>query len=100
MVKFFDCRGVGSLKISSVMPSGLGSRAPAECPMVSASGVRGFACWWQNCTTAKAPGGAEMVRKWSGFPGARVYDPQKHNDSPGGEPKSVQNQSGIGGAVF
>ena len=53
-----------------------------------------------NCTTAKTPGGAEMVWKWSDFPGARVYDPQKHNDSPGGEPKSVQNRSGFRGAVL
>ena len=29
----FDRRGVCSLKISSVTPSGLGSRAPAECRM-------------------------------------------------------------------
>jgi len=45
-----------------------------------------------NCTMAKTLGGMGMVWKWSGFPGARagarVYDPQKHNDSP------VENQNG------
>ena len=46
-------------------------------------------------------GGVEMVWKWSGFPGARarvrVYDRSRHSDSPGGEPKSVQNRSGFRG---
>ena len=69
--------------------------------MLICVGVRGFACWRQNCTAAKTPGGLEMVWKWSGFPGARagarVCDPQKNNDFPSGEQKSVQNRSGFGG---
>jgi len=59
-----------------------------------------FSTETENCTGLKMSGGLETVWKWSGFPGARVYDPQKHNDSPGGEPKSVQNRSGFRGGGF
>ena len=40
------------------------------CP--ACASARDFAGWRQNCTTAKTPGGLEMVWKWSGFPGARA----------------------------